>query len=353
MKIRAFITHKKCETYSDCQDRFCIDTNMKTVCVSDGMSQSIFPDYWAQILSDFYAKKARCNADDLPELCDLWRNRVNEYIQDARAKGTLHYLTEQSLAQGRSAGATICGIQFDDATIWHGHVLGDSCIVEVSTDGKELKIHASEDKPFDCYPDYYDSYKGRTGKGVIKAIDGNIGPEKILLLVSDPFSEFIYRHQDDFSTYLNEILNVQDHSQYCELVDRWRQLGMHNDDSTLCIVEFDNAANVTVSYEDKIDQFIEEEEKRREENNGHEQTVVEKHEENDENVEGLMPCNQGIEQEKQNEEDLIDQCVNEIIDKLQRFSNGHSKKDKRKWKTRSKTIIKEILGKFLEKINKL
>lgn len=331
MKIRAFITHKKCETYSDCQDRFCIDTNMKTVCVSDGMSQSIFPDYWAQILSDFYAKKARCNADDLPELCDLWRNRVNEYIQDARAKGTLHYLTEQSLAQGRSAGATICGIQFDDATIWHGHVLGDSCIVEVSTDGKELKIHASEDKPFDCYPDYYDSYKGRTGKGVIKAIDGNIGPDKILLLVSDPFSEFIYRHQDDFSTYLDEILNVQDHSQYCELVDRWRQLGMHNDDSTLCIVEFDNDTNVTVSYEDKIDQFIEEEEK--------------KHEETEE----LMPRDQGIEQEKHKEEDIIDQCVDKIINKLQGLSESHNKK----WKTRAKTMVKEILGEYLQKIRKL
>lgn len=349
MKIRAFITHKKCETYSDCQDRFCIDTNMKTVCVSDGMSQSIFPDYWAQILSDFYAKKARCNADDLPELCDLWRNRVNEYIQDARAKGTLHYLTEQSLAQGRSAGATICGIQFDDATIWHGHVLGDSCIVEVSTDGKELKIHASEDKPFDCYPDYYDSYKGRTGKGEIKDINGEIGPDKMLLLVSDPFSEFIYKHHDDFSKHLNEILSLQDHSQYCELVDRWRQLGMHNDDSTLCIVEFDNAANVTVSYEDKIDQFIEEEEKERKENDGQEQAIGVKHEENVKNAEGTeeqMPRNQGIEQKEDN---LIDQCADEITNKLQRLSGSHNKK----WKTRAKTIIKEILGEYLQKISKL
>lgn len=56
MKIRAFITHKLREHYSECQDRFCINSDNHAIAVSDGMSQSVFPDYWAEILSSFYAK---------------------------------------------------------------------------------------------------------------------------------------------------------------------------------------------------------------------------------------------------------------------------------------------------------
>ena len=50
MDIRAFITHKKAETFSDCQDRFSINSDTKSVAVSDGMSQSFFQKIWAEIL---------------------------------------------------------------------------------------------------------------------------------------------------------------------------------------------------------------------------------------------------------------------------------------------------------------
>ena len=43
MKIRAFITHKLREHYSECQDRFCINSDNHAIAVSDGMSQSVFP----------------------------------------------------------------------------------------------------------------------------------------------------------------------------------------------------------------------------------------------------------------------------------------------------------------------
>lgn len=64
MKIRAFITHKLKENYSECQDRFCINSDSHTIAVSDGMSQSVFPDYWAEILSSFYATNGHCTDED-------------------------------------------------------------------------------------------------------------------------------------------------------------------------------------------------------------------------------------------------------------------------------------------------
>lgn len=50
MDIRAFITHKKAETFSDCQDRFSINSDTKSVAVSDGMSQSFFKRFGRKIL---------------------------------------------------------------------------------------------------------------------------------------------------------------------------------------------------------------------------------------------------------------------------------------------------------------
>lgn len=50
MEIRAFITHKKAESFSDCQDRFSINPDTKSVAVSDGMSQSFFKRFGRRFL---------------------------------------------------------------------------------------------------------------------------------------------------------------------------------------------------------------------------------------------------------------------------------------------------------------
>ena len=54
MRARAFITQKEAESVADCQDRFSINPATGSVAVSDGMSQSLFPKYWAEILADRY-----------------------------------------------------------------------------------------------------------------------------------------------------------------------------------------------------------------------------------------------------------------------------------------------------------
>lgn len=61
MDIRAFITHKKAETFSDCQDRFSINSDTKSVAVSDGMSQSFFQKIWAENLVDAFVDNSQWN----------------------------------------------------------------------------------------------------------------------------------------------------------------------------------------------------------------------------------------------------------------------------------------------------
>ena len=174
MKIRAFITHKLRKHYSECQDRFCINSDNHAIAVSDGMSQSVFPDYWAEILSSFYAKNGHCTNEDRKELCNDWLKKVVDFISEEIHNGKNPWRLQNCIDAQNGAGATLCGIQFIDAEKWIGHVLGDTCIIEVDITGKEpIKILTSEKKAFDSYPDYYESFPNKEGRGQIEEFKGN------------------------------------------------------------------------------------------------------------------------------------------------------------------------------------
>ena len=256
MKVRAFITHKLSEHYADCQDRFCINVDNRTIAVSDGMSQSIFPEYWAELLSEHYALHGHCTEEDRKELCAKWLCKVNGYLEEQVNIGKNPWRLKNNIASRIGAGATICGVRFENATNWKGDVLGDSCIIEVNVKDWTARILSSEDKAFDSHPDYYDSFPEKQGVGEIKEFNGTIGPNDILLLVSDPFSEYFAKYKDNCRELIEQILAIEKHDEFCSLVDKWRDNGMHNDDSTLCIVEFDNDINLHTVYKDEIQDLI-------------------------------------------------------------------------------------------------
>lgn len=259
MKVRAFITHKMCEQYADCQDRFCINEDNRRIGLSDGMSQSIFPDYWAEILSKQYSDEGHCDEEDRKKLCALWLKRVMAYLQEQKDKGIDPWRAENSIAARKGAGATICGVYFENATDWKGDVLGDSCIIKVNTKNWAIEILTSEDKAFDSFPDFYDSYPEKLGRGTIKSFEGRISPDDMLLLVSDPFSEYFAKNKENAKELIEQIQRLRNHEGYCKLVNDWRAKGMHNDDSTICIIEFDNRIDFDIQYQDKIVDLIEKE----------------------------------------------------------------------------------------------
>lgn len=260
MKIRTFITHKLSEHYSECQDRFCINRDNHAIAVSDGMSQSVFPDYWAEILSSFYANNGHCTNEDRKELCREWLKKVVDFISSEIQNGKNPWRLQNCIESQNGAGATLCGIKFTDAENWVGHVLGDTCIIDVDITGKDtIKIHTSEDKAFDSYPDYYESFPKKEGRGQIKEFTGKLLEGHCLLLVSDPFSEFLYNNTENCNLWLKKILELKGHEDFCSLVDDWRQSGLHNDDSTLCIIEPDGSMNFNIEHEDDISALIENE----------------------------------------------------------------------------------------------
>lgn len=264
MVIRAFITHKQAEQFADCQDRFGVAPDTKSIAVSDGMGSTWQQKIWAQLLVDTYAESIDwCpSKETIKPLCQAWRTKVADFIQnlkDTNAPENMIYRNERNLVAGRSAGATFVGIRFK-GNEWNGTVLGDSCLIE--WEGKEAKFYTSQDtEAFDSYPDYFDSSPLKEGKGTPKLIKGLLKDGTILFLVSDPFSDFLLEHskQGDIGLYVQQLLSIASHDEFEALVCKWRKEGMHNDDTTLVIVENDNSEDITINHIDDIATMIEKE----------------------------------------------------------------------------------------------
>lgn len=277
MKIKGFITHKLKENFTDCQDRFSVNPVTKSIAVSDGMSQSWQQKIWAQLLVEKFVEDINWqpNNETIKPLCIQWRERVVEFIEHLKvseAPVNLVYRNERNLAEGKSAGATFVGIRFE-GTKWKGSVLGDSCLIEWN--GVEASFHTSQNiESFDNHPDYYDSNILNEGKGTPKAISRTLDKDGYLFLVSDPFSDFLFEHnkQGDVAEYIQQLLKLSSHEDFEVLVDEWRKAGMHNDDTTLVIVEPNDSDDFSIEQDkmDDINKLIEEEkrlieEKRKEE----------------------------------------------------------------------------------------
>ena len=273
MKIKGFITHKLKENFTDCQDRFCVNAATKSIAVSDGMSQSWQQKIWAQLLVEKYVDDNdwQPNNDTIKPLCIQWRERVVEFIKHLKTSGAplnLIYRNERNLAEGRSAGATFVGIRFNGKK-WEGHVLGDSCLIEWNGDDATFYTSQNVDS-FDNHPDYFDSNSLNEGKGTPICRSGVLENNTCLLLVSDPFSDFLFEHekQGDITEYMQQLLEISTHDEFETLVDEWRKAGMHNDDTTLVIVEPDGFDDFSIDNNvlDDINIFIDKEKKLAEEN---------------------------------------------------------------------------------------
>ena len=263
MDIRAFITHKEAETFSDCQDRFSINSDTKSVAVSDGMSQSFFQKIWAENLVDAFVNNPgwnlygeQCN-EFLKELQGKWLEKVLDRIEEQKHDGTkenIIYRNEKFVAQGKSAGATLLGVRFVGAN-WHCQVLGDSCLIEIK-DGEIVQICTSQEgDEFDNFPDHFDSNPKQSGKGYVKEFKGTLETDSVLLLVSDPFSDFLNerRKKGSVKELVDALLNIGTHEDFEKLVSDWRTTkGMHNDDSTLVVIRYDGNTEFNVGYEDSL-----------------------------------------------------------------------------------------------------
>ena len=266
MKLRGFITHKAAEYYSDCADYFRICPRTKRVAVSDGVSQSIMPAEWARILVDSFVNEEWAPGESTAILKEKWLTQAKEFANEQREQGKNPWMLENCLANKDGAAATFCGVIFSDGGKWTASILGDSSLVEIDKVNHIVRICSSKEGAFDNRPDFFDSFNEDNGE--IRQYEGTLNKDSKILLVSDPFSELFQKVKGtpEEVVVVKDLLAITDINSFNSIVDALRKdFQMHNDDSTLVIIEPDESDVMTILYEKTLESSLQEEKKRLEE----------------------------------------------------------------------------------------
>lgn len=260
MIVKGYITHKDSENYSDCADYFGINPETHRIAVSDGVTQSIMPAEWARILTDSFISAAWTPGEDVASLQTLWLNEAHSFLQSQREAGKNPWMLSNCLAAKDGAGATICGVEFTSDKKWSANILGDSSIVIINKGCKIEHIYSSMDAPFGNRPDYYDSFNGMVGTA--RNFEGTLDDGETMLLVSDPFSELFQKNvgSENETKIVQAVLSIDCYESFITMVDSFRrEYGMHNDDSTLIIVQYDGSSSINICDEKSLESLIKEE----------------------------------------------------------------------------------------------
>jgi hypothetical protein len=258
MEIKAYIYHKKAEKYSDCQDYFEISSPNNRIAVSDGMSQSIYPQWWAEILANAYIQRGEIPRELAPYQ-KTWQNKLNDEVQRRENNGMNPWRLKNAIAEKSGAGATLCGLTCE-ADKWTCECIGDSCLILIKNDFS-LNIYTSQEGAFGNNPDYLDSYT--TGRGQVKHFDGNYDDVELMLVATDPFTELFQKHANEpefIKQRTEQLRQLSKHESFVELVEQWRtEYQMHNDDSTIVLIDDFESQAFEISHEDNLKELSSEE----------------------------------------------------------------------------------------------
>ena len=152
------------------------------------------------------------------------------------------------------------GVRFLDDK-WECIVLGDSCLIV--WDGSKAKFCSSQDvEQFDSFPDYFDSSYCKDGKGQPKTFVEVMSDSTALLVVSDPFSNFLIEKNKEakLTEYIPKLLDLSSHEDFESIVSDWRDEGMPNDDTTLVVIKPSNSRQLEEGHIDNLEALITQEE---------------------------------------------------------------------------------------------
>ena len=195
--------------------------------VSDGASTAARAEVWSSLLTEAFVNGDNPLAGDtLTALRQRWRELV--------CGRDLAWYAKEKLARG--SAATFLGLQVDTDG-YHLTAVGDSCLFHISeqklalvaplTDWTEFSrfpqlVHTAPDIPIP--PDHVHSTSGRLGDG------------DVLLLATDAVAKYLLRRHSETGELPSILEHVADDEQFSQFVERARERGLDNDDSTVCVV---------------------------------------------------------------------------------------------------------------------
>ena len=195
--------------------------------VSDGASTTARSEVWSRLLVEAYVNGDDPLADDtLAAMRRVWFDRV--HVPD------LAWHAKEKLTRG--SAATFLGLCVD-ADGYHMTAVGDSCLFHIA-DGELVFVTPLTDwTQFSRFPELVHTSPGLpVPPEHVRSGSGTIGSGDVLLLATDAAAKYLLRRHGDAGELPPILDHLGDDEQFAEFIERARERGLDNDDSTVCVV---------------------------------------------------------------------------------------------------------------------
>lgn len=261
--IKGFIASKKAELFSDCADRYEINLEKHKYAISDGVSKSFFPKFWAEILVKGYvnSENEEVSDKDIENYQEEWKEEVDSFID---SNSNVKWFTLNAYNRNTPALATFVGLQIlEKEKKWKATARGDSFLFFVPKEMKNfdndcIKLSSKQDCIFDNYPDYLSSVGG-SHKGEYQRVEKEL-KEGTFYLMTDALSEWFIKEKENAIGKIEVWTNQEDFEHFVNEERISEKLG--DDDSAILIIDVKDDNNDGISYPEKdsniskIDQLI-------------------------------------------------------------------------------------------------
>lgn len=250
LSVKGYITSKNAEFFSDCADRYALDKKRHKFAISDGVSKSFFPKFWAEVLVQNFVNSNNSIENLIVSSQKDWLNKVEEIINKPGVK----WFTKSAFKRQTPGLATFVGLEFfqeEKKWYWKASALGDSFLfftpLLVKDFDKECISLSSKETPilFDNYPDYFSSI-GKKYKGTIS------GKEEVLssgtfYLMTDALAEWFLNEKENAIDKIKIWNNQLDFERF---VDEERLNGkLGNDDNAILMIEIREDEGNNLNYD--------------------------------------------------------------------------------------------------------
>ena len=244
IEVSAFkVSSSDKETISKCQDSFSVNTQTATFAVADGVSQSLYPDIWAEILTKNYTDSPNdffvSDENNNKILTGILSDKYNEAFQ--KRYDSLLPQEQRNVKVKRIKtpypAATFVGVKINDnITVEY---IGDSVLFHVDKTG----IHSICTMPhdnnakicFDNRPQYL-TLDPKYQNGIVKIKDIPLS-DCTLLVMTDALAEWFDKLDNIEENAMPKLKGLSSHEQFSEFVsDLRKKRELKDDDTTLLVI---------------------------------------------------------------------------------------------------------------------
>ena len=264
VKLRSnkFITHKKGETLTDCQDAIELNEDRSRYAIADGATRSFFPKMWAGLLvKDF------CEETTLSLRAENWNEWIESLRQEwlkqvvATVRETKRFMSIDRLSKSESAASTFVGLEINKTKAeWKAMIIGDSCLFHIADSELKESYLIKKSENFTNRPESFASFaKDSLYEPIV--VTGQTKPGDIFILTTDALAKWIIQHKEvgKLGNALEQLINIgRCDRQFSDFVEKAREgedIPLVNDDVALLLISVESDRQL--SEQESFDQELE------------------------------------------------------------------------------------------------